>query len=164
MTEKQDIITIRKMTEDDLPSVTYVDSSISGKGRVTSWPFSFELYWSVYGSKAICYVAELNGKVTGFISGYIEKEERSKHLMMKPHETGDIRQDEKIGWIEMMGIRPDAWHKGIGTRLLDAFQAECKKQNARMRVVFKNNDADLRNYFENMGFKPPEFITLEKNL
>lgn len=163
MNENQDNISIRRMVEGDLALVNDVDNSISGKGRVTSWPFSFDIYWNLYSPSIIVYVAELNGQVTGFISGYIQQEERSKSLVMLPRETGDIKQDKKIGWIEMMGVRPTAWHKGIGTRLINAFQDECKKNDATMRIILKGDDADLRRYFQEIGFRAPEFITLEKN-
>jgi len=47
--------------------VSDVDRSIYGKGRVTTWPYSFDAYWRIYGP-SIVYVAELNGKVSGFLA------------------------------------------------------------------------------------------------
>jgi GNAT superfamily N-acetyltransferase len=158
--ENQDKITIRRMVEDDLTAVHYVDNSVIGKGRVTSWPYSFEAYWDIY-HPTLSFVAELNGKVIGFLSGYIEQEERSKALVMLPHRLH--RRDTKIGWIELMGVKPEAWGKGIGRLLIEAFQAECEKSNATLRIVLKQDDEKLRTFFNNMGFKAPKFITLEKD-
>jgi GNAT superfamily N-acetyltransferase len=159
MAESKDEIKIRKMTEDDLTAVHYVDNSIIGKGRVTSWPYSFDAYWDIY-HPDVNFIAELNGQVVGFLSGIIEKEERSKSLVNMPHRMH--RRDAKIGWIEVMGVKPEAWHKGIGTRMIDAFQSECKKNEAVMRIVLRHDDHNLREFFRSIGFEPPKFITLEK--
>ncbi len=164
MSENQENIKIRRMVEGDLPLVNDVDQSIHGKGRVTSWPFSFEIYWKIYGSSIIGFVSEHNERVTGFVTGYIKQEERSKLLFALPREGLFSHQDSKIGWIEMMGVRPEYWHKGIATRLIEAFQDECKKNQATARIVIRHDDTGLRSFFENIGFKPPAFYTLEKKL
>jgi len=162
VSENQGDIKIRRMVKDDLASVNDVDRSISGKGRVTTWPGSFDSYRRIYRPSAV-YIAELNGEVVGFLAGYIEKEERSKSVIKRPHEASDILQEEKIGWIEMIGIRPEAWHKGIGTRLVEAFHNECKKNDAMMRIVFRRDDRELTGFFRNVGFRQPKFVTYEKS-
>jgi len=165
MSEKQENIIIRKMVPEDIAAVNDVDNSISGKGRVTTWPFSFESYWEIYSSAAICFVAELNDKVAGFLSGYIEKEERNKSMIVRPHQADSfVVKDNNIGWIEMMGVRPEFWYKGVGTRLIGAFEEECKKSNARMRIVLRRDDPELREYLTKIGFTAPAFITLEKKV
>jgi GNAT superfamily N-acetyltransferase len=160
MVEDKDTIKIRRMVDNDLTAVHYVDNAIIGKGRVTSWPYSFDAYWDIF-HPTLNFVAELNGQVIGFLSGYIEQEERSKALVGLPHRMH--RRDTKIGWIEVMGVKPEAWGKGIGRSLVEAFQAECKKSDAAMRIVLKQDDERLRAFFANMGFKAPKFITLEKD-
>jgi GNAT superfamily N-acetyltransferase len=160
MGENKDNVKIRRMVEEDLTAVHYVDNSIIGKGRVTSWPYSFDAYWDIY-HPTMNFVAELDGQVVGFLSGNIEQEERSKSLVNMPHKMH--RRDTKIGWIEVMGVKPEAWHKGIGTRLIEAFQAECKKSNAAMRIVLRHDDRGLQTFFRSIGFKAPKFVTLEKD-
>jgi ribosomal protein S18 acetylase RimI-like enzyme len=162
MSENRGTIKIRKMDEKDLASVNAVDHSISGKGRVTTWPFSFETYWRIYQPK-IVFVAELNGEVSGFISGYIEKEERSKYLIRQPHELDNSLKESNIGWIEMMGVRPDCWHKGIGRRLIEAFNNECKKINATMRIIVRDDDEELTAFLRNVEFRKSELTTYEKS-
>ncbi len=164
MRENQNNIKIRKMVKDDLAFVNAVDSSIplNDERRVTSWHFPFDIYWENYKSSIIGYVAELDGQVAGFLAGTIKQEERSKSLVVRPHEGGYIKQDRKIGWIEVMGVKPEVWHKGIGTLLIKAFEDECKANNATMRIILKNDDKKTVNYFHKNGFAAPEFITLEK--
>ena len=161
MVQKANDIKIRLMADSDLAAVNDIDRSITGKGRVTTWPFSFETYWGIYRHEAIVFVAELNGQVSGFLSGYVEQRKRSKSLFERPHAVDLTGNEERIGWIEMMGIRPEAWHKGIGTRLLDAFRAECKKRNAKIRIVARDDDGDLASFLRSAGFKKSETVTYE---
>jgi len=154
-------IKIRRMVEDDLAAVNDVDLSITGRGRVTTWPFPFQTYWEIFKPDAIVFVAELNGEVSGFLSGYIEPQKRSKSLLERPHEAVHSREQEYIGWIEMMGIKPESWHKGIGSRLIDAFRAECRKKNAQLRIVARDDDNELAAFLRTAGFKKSQFVTYE---
>ena len=161
MVQKASDIKVRMMVSADLAAVNDIDRSITGKGRVTTWPFSFETYWGIYKSEAIVFVAELNGQVSGFLSGYIEQRKRNKSLFERPHAVDLTGNEERIGWIEMMGIRPEAWHKGIGTLLLEAFRAECQKRNAKIRIVARDDDGDLVSFLRRAGFKRSETVTYE---
>ncbi|GAI75375.1 unnamed protein product [marine sediment metagenome] len=79
MAQNKGDIKIRRMVENDLPRVNEIDRSLFSKGRVTTWPFSFENYWEVYHPK-LRFVAELKGEVVGFLVGVIGKEERSRSM------------------------------------------------------------------------------------
>ena len=155
-------IKVRKMTKSDLARINEVDHSLSGRQRVTTWPFSFDTYWRIY-EPGLCYVAELDGKVTGFIAGVIEQEERSKFLIGHPR-TPDIPSSDspKIGWIEMMGVHSDHWGKGIGLSLLDAFTEECRKNGASIRTVVREDDDRLKEFLGKRGFKRSDFISYNK--
>jgi GNAT superfamily N-acetyltransferase len=159
MTTGKKQIKIRPMNESDLAAVNDVDTSITGTTRVSTWPFSFATYWGIYKPEAKVFVAEVDGYVKGFISGSIEKQTGSKSLVERPHEAGHTRGDERIGWVEMMGIRPDSWHMGIGTLLVEAFKAECKKNNARLRIIARDNDKDLSSFLQSVGFKKSPMVT-----
>ena len=160
MSENRGEIRIRKMYKGDLFALNDMDQAITSKGRVTTWPFSFETYWRVYEPKLV-YVAELDGKVCGVLSGYIEQEERSKYLIRQPHEIGTSVHERKIGWIELMGIMPEYWHRGIGARLVEAFREECKKNNATMRIIIREDDKDLARFLEGVNFKKSPLVTYE---
>jgi ribosomal protein S18 acetylase RimI-like enzyme len=154
-------IKIRPMVESDLAAVSDVDMSISGKGRVSTWPFSFETYWGLHKQDALVLVAELNGVVSGFLSGHIERPPRSNSIIEQLQKPWYERSDDPVGWIEMMGIRPESWHKGIGTRLLEAFRAECNKKKAKIRIVARQDDQDLVAFLERAGFQKGEMVTYE---
>ncbi len=161
MSQNRNDIKVRPMIDSDLAEVNDIDLSIRGNGRVSTWPFSFETYWGLHKQDAIVLVAELNGKVTGFLSGRIDQPARSVSLVEQLQKPWYQRSDERVGWIEMMGIRPDAWHKGIGSRLLAAFRAECTKAKAKARIVARDDDKDLGAFPQNYGFKKSEMVTYE---
>ncbi len=160
MSENRNIV-IRPMADSDLAAVNDIDLSITGKGRVSTWPFSFETYWGLHKQEAMVLVAELKGTVSGFLSGHIEQPARSSTLLEQLHKPWYLRSDERVGWIEMMGIRPECWHMGIGSRLLAAFKAECQKNKAKMRIVAREDDKDLAAFLQNAGFKKSEMVTYE---
>ncbi len=161
MAQNKEDIKIRRMVEDDLPRVNEIDRSLFSKGRVTTWPFSFENYWVVYSPK-IRFVAELKGKVIGFLVGVIGKEERSRSMFSHTFRAGPLYRGNQVGWIDMLGIREDCWHRGIGRALLEAFQNECKRKNARMRINVRNKDKELKNFLVGCGFVRSEIATYRK--
>lgn len=161
MAQNKGDIKIRRMVEDDLPRVNEIDRSLFSKGRVTTWPFSFENYWVVYRPK-IRFVAELKGEVVGFLVGIIGKEERSRSIFSHTFRAGPLYRGNQVGWIDMLGIREDCWHRGIGRSLIEAFQNECKRKNARMRINVRDKDKELKKFLVGCGFVKSEIATYRK--
>jgi len=160
MVQREDI-KIRTLLETDLAKVNWIDRSLVDKGRVTTWPFSFEAYWQIYRPN-VRFVAEYKGVVVGFLLGIIEKEDRSQSIFSQAHKLGPPSTDRKVGWIDMMGVNSDDWQKGIGRALVEAFGKECKQTNAIMRIIVRENDEGLKNFLTNMDFKKWEVVTYEK--
>ncbi|OGN90769.1 MAG: hypothetical protein A2158_05780 [Chloroflexi bacterium RBG_13_46_14] len=162
MTERPNI-TVRKMKKSDLAKINAVDNSLRGRNRVTTWPFSFDMYWRIY-EPEICYIAELNGQVAGFVAGVIEHEERSNFLINQPRSVASpIDDSPRVGWIEMMGVHADHWGKGIGLALIDAFTEECRKNNAMMRIAIRDDDEALKSFLIGRGFNRSIFVTYNKD-
>ena len=162
MTESQNI-TVRKMNRSDLAKINAVDNSLRGRNRVTTWPFSFDMYWRIY-EPEICYVAEMKEQVVGFVAGVIEKEERSKFLINQPRSVASLVDDSpRVGWIEMMGVHADYWGQGIGMALMDAFTEECRNNNAMMRIVIRDDDEALKSFLIGRGFNRSIFVSYNKD-
>ena len=161
MAQNKGDIKIRRMVKNDLPRVNEIDRSLSDKGRVTTWPFSFENYWVVYRPN-LRFVAELKGEVVGFLVGIIGKEERSRSMLNSTFRAGPLYRGNQVGWIDMIGIREDCWHRGIGRSLIEAFQNECKSKNARMRINVRDKDKELKNFLVGCGFVKSEIATYRK--
>ncbi len=139
-------VTVRKMADEDLPQVNEISHSLFGKERVSTWPQAVEAHWKRH-RPTLSFVAEADGHVVGFLLGGIRRARRMMPL---------------AGWIDIMGIHPDYQRKGIGRRLVEAFSEECKKSSAVISVAIKKNDKPLRKFFNKMGFRDSDLITLEK--
>ncbi len=161
MAQDKGDIKVRRMVEGDLPRVNEIDRSLFSKGRVTTWPFSFENYWKTYHPK-LSFVAELKGEVLGFLVGIIGKEERSRSMLSHTFRAGPLYRGNQVGWIDMIGIRENCWHKGIGRSLIEAFQDECKRKDARMRINVRDNDKELREFLVGCGFIKSDIATYRK--
>ena len=162
MTQSQNI-TVRRMKNSDLAKINAVDNSLRGRNRVTTWPFSFDLYWRIY-EPEICYVAELKGQVVGFVAGVIEREERSAFLINQPRSIANpIKDSPTVGWIEMMGVHADFWGQGVGMALMDAFTEECRNNNAMMRIVIRDDDEALKSFLIGRSFNRSIFVTYNKD-
>ncbi|MEE8413735.1 MAG: GNAT family N-acetyltransferase [Dehalococcoidales bacterium] len=151
----------RRMVDDDLMKVKQIDRLLFGEERVTTWPFSFETYWEIYGPGVI-FVAELAGEVVGFIAGNISEQARDQSILDLMHTIARSARYPKIGWIDMIGILPGSQGKHVGQALVNAFQVECQQHGAPMRAIIKEGDARLTGFLERMGFKKWETVTYEK--
>jgi len=163
MTQNEGDIKIRRMVESDLPQVNELDHSLFIKGRVTTWPFSFENYWKTYHPK-LSFVAELKGEVVGFLVGIIGKEQRNQAIISRTFRVGPLYRGNQVGWIDMIGVREDCWHRGIGRSLVEAFENECKHKNARIRINVRDNDKELREFLVGLGFVKSEIAMYRKQL
>ena len=138
--------TIRRMDEGDLSGVNQISHLLFGKERVSTWPQAVETHWKEH-PPTLNFVAEQDGQVVGFLLGGIRQARRMVPL---------------AGWIDIMGIHPDYQRKGIGRRLVEAFNEECKRSSASISVAIKKKDKALKKFFGTMGFRERDLVTLEK--
>ncbi|MFC1939831.1 GNAT family N-acetyltransferase [Chloroflexota bacterium] len=73
-----------------------------------------------------------------------------------------MSRDRRVGWIDMIGIRPNSQQRGIGRALVEAFQNECRRNNATMRAVIREDDERHKNFTVALGFKKWEVAAYEK--
>ncbi len=163
MTQNEGDIKIRRMVESDLAQVNEVDRLLFRKSRVTTWPFSFENYWKTYHPK-LSFVAEQKGEVVGFLAGVIGKEQRDQAIVSRTFRAGGLYRGREVGWIDMLGIREDCWHRGIGRSLVEAFENECRRKNARIRINVRDNDKELKEFLVGLGFAKSEIDMYRKEL
>ncbi len=161
MAEKKADVKIRTMVEADLPRVNEIDRLLFGEERVPTWPFSFESYWALYHPE-LSFVAEIGGRVVGFIVGTIVEEGHSQSVLSLRHTIERPSRHRKVGWIDMIGIDPGYQHMGIGRGLGDAFYEECQRSDAVMRGIARESDGRLRNFLTSVGFKSSELIIYER--
>jgi ribosomal protein S18 acetylase RimI-like enzyme len=154
-------VKIRVLAENDLDAVVEIDKKILGKKRPTFWKRKIT-YADIYPRPAL--VAELHGKVVGFIMGYVS--------------GWEFGIPDTIGWIDTLGVDPEYQRQGIGralfNALIESFQRsgqegtlESKEDRATIEGVnivytLANwNDWDLMQFYNAMGFKKGEMLNLK---
>jgi len=84
-------------------------------------------------------VAEINGKITGYITGNM--------------------QNESEGHILAIAVDPKHGKQGIGTALIKAICKVLKKQGAnKVRVELKLYNTGAKEFYSNMGFEESKII------
>ena len=162
MMQQKSEIEIRKLVEADLPAVMNIDSMVHGNERLPTWPFSFEAYWSIY-RPDIRLVAVIKGEVVGFVVGTIVQDEHSQSVVNLVHSAEPTDRHRWVGWLDMIGIRPEQRNKGIGRSLMETFYRECKTRNAVTRSVAYSNDDQFQSFLGSMGFKKSNIVVYEKD-
>ncbi|BBO79212.1 hypothetical protein DSCW_66290 [Desulfosarcina widdelii] len=98
----------------------------------------------------ICFVAELDGKVIGFMISYIL--------------TFGFGI-EKSAWIATLGVDPEYMGQGIGDRLArEIFKLYKQMGINRVYTSVRWDSTDLLSFFKTLGFDRSKFINLKKDL
>jgi GNAT superfamily N-acetyltransferase len=134
-------LNIRSMTERDFAGIDDVDKRITGRewagagGRRASSHF-----WGYY--PPLSFVAELEGKLVGFVIGSMGGPEYSLPVS---------------GWVTIIGVDPDYQGRGIGRALLKAFIDVCEISRIPSRLILPRNE-----HFEKMltalGFEQGQLV------
>ena len=156
------MLNIRSLTEDDLDAVVDIDRKVLGKVRREYWKRKIA-YIDIYPRPAL--VAEMDGKVVGFILGYVS--------------GWEFGVPDTVGWIDTIGVDPDYQHRGVGRRLFKELIKNLKRTGKEAQPEAKEtpiegvnvvytlvrwNDWNMLRFFEKMGFKKGEMIGLELEL
>jgi ribosomal protein S18 acetylase RimI-like enzyme len=139
-------VTVRRMTPQDTEAVLSVNETITGRPHEAQW--ESRIIDLLARNPLGCLVAEVEGKVAGFI-------------------LGDIRGWEfaipKSGWIEIVGVDPGFQGKGIARALIEKLGLYFRNHNVEKILTMVDwNDAGLVGFFRALGFERSEFIVLEK--
>ncbi len=139
-------ITVRRLKLEDLEAIVEIDHRVLGTRRPSYWRQKIEEMGNEHPSKSL--VAELDGKVVGFIMGTVS--------------GWEFGVPNTIGWIDTIGIDPDYQKKGIATLLFKAIMEEFKKEGVEnIYTLVKWEDWDLMCFFKAIGFTRGDMINLE---
>ena len=155
-------VKIRVLGENDLDAVVEIDKKVLGDERRAYWKRKMA-YADIYPRPAL--VAELEGKVVGFIMGYVS--------------GWEFGVPDTIGWIDTLGVDPEYQRRGIGRALFNALIENFKHSGREkssgvdgaektriegVNVVYTLtnwNDWDLMQFYNAMGFKKGEMLNLK---
>lgn len=141
--------TIRRMTVRDIDAVMAIDQKITGRPHAAYWESKAAAF--IAGEPDACLVAEdAGGRVVGFLLGGTR---------------GWSYGVERHGWLEVMGVDPDAQGKGVSRMLLDALVAYLRGVGVTsIQTVVDWNDGGLVDYFRANGFERGELVSLVKEI
>ena len=157
-----DKVKIRVLDESDLDAVVRIDKNVLGKERRAFWKRKIA-YAGIYPRPAL--VAEFEGKVVGFILGYVS--------------GWEFGVPDTVGWIDTLGVDPAYQRRGIGRELFNAlieiFKRSGREETPEAKKAEKQKvegvnvvytlaswiDSDLLQFYHAMGFKKGQMINLE---
>jgi ribosomal protein S18 acetylase RimI-like enzyme len=139
--KKEEEISIRDMTIDDLPRVFHIGEEIFTSDR---FPFMYRTWdqfeiASLYTTDAeFCVVAERNRKVIGFAMATTIKK---------------LRSAWKYGYVVWLGVKRRYRKHGIGERLYKEVEKRLEQAGIRMIIVdIEQGNDEALNFFKKMGF------------
>ncbi len=137
---------IRAMTLKDLDRIVEIDAEVLGQSRPEFWEMKLELVERK--SPMASLVAVVEGEIIGFIIG--------------DSSGWSYGVAENIGWIDTIGVDPNAQRAGIAKMLLTEMVTNLKKVGVEKVYTFVNwRDWDLLQFFDAMGFRRGDMINLE---
>src|SRR5579859_1572154 len=140
---------IRQITELDIDGITRIDERITGRYRPDVWEQRVVYY--IRRDADAPKVAELDGKVVGFMLGEVR--------------GGEFGLEEPTGWIEFFGVDPSARGGGVGRRLTEALLEHFRARGAHIaRTVVAARDTEIDTFLRAMGFAPAPLTALERTL
>jgi ribosomal protein S18 acetylase RimI-like enzyme len=141
-------ITVRRMRTQDAEAVLRIDEKITGTPHEAQW--ESRIIDQLTRNPLGCLVAEIEGKVAGFIFGEIRGWEFAI---------------PKSGWIEIVGVDPEYQGKGVARALIEKLHVYFLNHNiGRVMTMVDWNDGGLVSFFRVMGFERSDFIILEKGI
>ena len=146
MVDMSKVPIIRTMTVKDLDQIVEIDTTILGQSRPEYWEMKLELVEKR--SPISSLVAELDGKVIGFVIGDAS--------------GWEYGAPENIGWIDTIGVDPSVQRKGIAKMLMTEMINNLKKVGVDTIYTFVNwRDWSLLQFFDAVGFQKGNMINLE---
>lgn len=128
-------VIVRHMNDNDLAAIVDIDNKIVGSERL--WRQRASSHFRIYHGP-LSHVAEIEGKVIGFIMGDIRGAEYALPLS---------------GYIDIIGVDPEHQGKGIGRKLLDAFVYECRDRGIKARGLLRDDEKRHQNFLMEAGFE-----------
>jgi ribosomal protein S18 acetylase RimI-like enzyme len=140
---------IRALDELDIGAIVKIDERITGIYRPEVWERRVGYY--LRRDPESSQVAELDGRVVGFMLGDVRE--------------GEFGIEEPSGWIERFGIDPDYRGRDLGRQLYAAITHHFEERGATMvRTLVDERDASVAGFLTALGLAPSPLKALETRL
>jgi len=139
MSEPEPEVRIRPLDELDITAIVGIDEKISGRYRPEVW--ERRIGYHLRRDPDSCVVAESGGRVVGFMLGEVR--------------SFEFGLEEPTGWIEVLGVDPDARGRAVGRRMAEAMLDYFRTQGAHsVRTLVDEDREELSGFFSSLGFEP----------
>jgi len=131
-------LNVRPLSELDLAGIVRIAERTRGRYQPDLWEdrVTYYLRRDPEGSM----VAERDGAVVGF--------------MLADVRAGEFGIEEPTGWIEVLGVDPDAAGQGVGRALAEAILERYRSRGvARVRTMVDASMPDVESFFRRLGFE-----------
>ncbi len=137
---------IRPLKKEDLETIIEIDEKVLGENRKDYWERKLALMNDK--SSKVSLIAEVEGKVAGFILGDVS--------------GWEFGVPDTIVWIDTIGVDPVYQKKGLATALAHELIKNLKAIGVRtIYTLVSWDDWDLLQFFHAMGFTRGDMINLE---
>ncbi|MBU0519613.1 GNAT family N-acetyltransferase [bacterium] len=148
--ENEDRLNVKPLKPEDFDALVELDSVILGSyKRKEYWEKKLAIFRLRHPNLSL--VAYKDDKLAGYIMGNISG-----------WEFGVMAG---IGWVELIGVDPNAQRKGIGRELTDELLHQFQTLGVKkVYTMVLAKDVNLRKLFSAMGFEEGHMVQLEKDL
>ena len=143
-------VRIRTLQDFDLGSIVALDEKISGEYRPDIWETRLAYYMRRDPEGSL--VAESDGRVVGFMLGEVR--------------SGEFGLEEATGWIEVLGVDPEARGQAVGRRLADHILGHFRSRGAKTvrTLVDESKMEGIASFFAALDFEPAALRAFVKTL
>lgn len=143
-------VRIRRATAADLPAIVKLDEATSGKAKPDYWRDKLAQFSDTHAQKRVFLVAELEGRIVGFI-------------------TGEIRDFEfgadPRGWVFAVSVDPKMRVKNIGTRLFEEICEIFRRAGIdKVSTLIERDEELVLAFFRSQGMIFGRYIQMEKDI
>jgi ribosomal protein S18 acetylase RimI-like enzyme len=129
---------VRSLSELDLDGIVRIAEKTRGRYEPDLWEDRVTYYLRRAPEGSL--VAEVGGEVVGFMLGDIR--------------SGEFGIEERSGWIEVLGVDPDAGGRGVGRALAEEMLARYRKAGVTVvRTLVDQSMPEVDAFFTRLGFE-----------
>ena len=140
--------TMRVLKKGDIDSIVAIDNKVTHQNRREYYARKIDTITDPERSINTSIVAEVDGKVVGFIMGDVY--------------FGEFGIPETSATIDTLGVDPSIQNKGLASELLDQFMMNMKAAGVNKVYTLVNwDDFALEKFFSRHKFVPSKRINLE---
>jgi GNAT superfamily N-acetyltransferase len=144
------VLHVRKVRRADLAPVIAIDAVVTGVEKRAYWQGVLRRYGVGRIAERQFLVAELDGRVVGFVIGEV-----------RDWEFGS----PACGWVFAIDVDPAARLGGIGSRLLEAISARFRAAGVtKLRTMLARDNTVILSFFRSQGMMAGPLVSLEMDI